>query len=226
MRHGLAVQFPAPQPGADSGAVEQLELLMRELHHRVKNNLAIISGLLNLQSYELVDEQAIRAVQQGQQRVEAMSLIHQRLYQTEHVTRLDIREYITDLAESLMHAYGYDRTRFDLTIDVSEQWLDVELAIPLGLILNELITNSFKYAYQHVDYPALRIALRCDGGLILDVQHNGPGIELSRWYEPGGSFGKQLIFSLGEQLGGQYELSTDQGTHFRLSIFSNTKTAA
>lgn len=203
----------------------QMRTLMKELHHRVKNNLAIVSSLLNLQAYQLDDERAIKAVREGQHRVEAMSLIHQRLYQTDTLTRIDVRAYLTDLAESLMRAYGYSHDDFNLDLRVEEEWLDVDVAIPLGLIVNELVTNAFKYAYQRVDDPSLQISLTNHDGLTLDVADNGPGLDLSRWHTPEGSFGKQLIQSLGEQLGGQLSLETRQGTHFTLRIPETAKAA-
>ena len=110
---------------------DQLRVLMKELHHRVKNNLAIVSSLLKLQSSRLDDEKAIQAVRVGQQRVEAMSLIHQRLYQTDQLTTVNMTEYLTDLAASLIRAYGYQPDSFDLQLDVDLPELDVDVAIPL-----------------------------------------------------------------------------------------------
>ena len=206
----------------------QLRTLMRELHHRVKNNLAIVSSLLNLQTYRLTDTGAIEAVQESQRRVEAMSLIHQRLYRTDAVTTINMAEYITDLAESLMAAYGYGPDTFDLSVVVSEPELDVDIAIPMGLILNELLTNSFKYAYGNNQHrigrrkrPALTIALRQDAGLVLEVQDNGPGLNLSQWQNPeaeSDSFGRQLIWSLSEQTGGNLTVDNRDGAYFQLTI--------
>lgn len=199
---------------------EQLTLAMRELHHRVKNNLAIVSSLLKLQSNRLDDEKAVQAVRVGQQRVEAMSLIHQRLYQTNRVATVNMREYLTDLASSLMMAYGYQADEFDLQIDIQEEELDVDVAMPLGLIVNELVTNAFKYAYASVQRPQLRIGLRNGNGITLEVQDNGPGIEAADWQQLGhrSSFGKRLITSLSEQLDGTFELLKQDGTLFRLHI--------
>ncbi|GAB4024261.1 hypothetical protein GCM10028773_45770 [Spirosoma koreense] len=211
---------------------DQLRTLMKELHHRVKNNLAIVSSLLNLQMSGMNDEKAIQAVRVGQQRVEAMSLIHQQLYRTDQLTEIDMQEYLTNLAESLMRAYGYQADDFRLLIDIERQKLDVEIAIPIGLIVNELITNAFKYAYIDHHDPLLRIGLRTDSnpflsGLTLEVQDNGPGIEVSDWRKAGKltSFGKLLITSLSEQLEGHYELHSDNGTLFRLHI-PHTRLAA
>ena len=197
---------------------EQLKLMMKELHHRVKNNLAIVSGLLRIQSNKLEDESAIQAVRQGQQRVDAMSLIHQRLYQTDKVTTVNIKEYIIDLAESLMSAYGYAPNEFDLNISVEKEELDVDLAIPLGLIINELLTNSFKYAYQDIENPALNISLKGDKNLELEIKDNGIGIDLNRWKTAKDSFGKKMIAGLVSQIGGKFTIENDGGTVFKMKI--------
>jgi two-component sensor histidine kinase len=193
---------------------------MKELHHRVKNNLAIVSSLLSLQASNLQDEKAVQAVRVGQQRVEAMALIHQRLYQTDGITTINIRSYLTDLARSLMYAYGYSDRDFDLVIDAEDRKLDVDVAIPLGLIANELITNAFKYAYAQSQYPRLRIGLHTQNGLTLEVQDNGPGINPDDWVLRSGrpSFGKRLVTSLSDQLDGQVEFIQQDGALCRLHI--------
>lgn len=211
---------------------DQLRTLMKELHHRVKNNLAIVSSLLTLQANGLTDEKAIQALRKGQQRVQAMSLIHQRLYQTERVTVVNMQEYLTDLSKSLMEAYGYEPATFDLQVDVALEELDVDVAVPLGLIVNELITNSFKYAFAHQKHPLLRIKLDYDQesaqpGITLEVQDNGPGIVSADWQRSNNktSFGRRLIASLTEQLEGKFELTSHNGTLCRLHIPQNRMAA-
>jgi two-component sensor histidine kinase len=195
----------------------QLSLLMKELHHRVKNNLAIVSSLLKLQANQLTDEQVIKAIRTGQQRVEAMALIHQRLYQTNNVATVNIREYLTDLANSLRQAYGYTSHEVDLHIDISKEWLEVDVAVPLGLIVNELVTNSFKHAYVFVARPMLRIGLHDCDGLLLEVQDNGPGLTAADWEAiQSRSFGKRLITSLCQQLTGILEVKQQNGALFQL----------
>ena len=201
-----------------SEQAEQMKLLMKELHHRVKNNLAIVSSLLKLQSNRIEEESAARAVREGQQRVEAMSLIHQRLYQTDLLTSINMREYIVDLCENLMTAYGYGRDNFDLNLNIEQEELDVDLAIPLGLILNELLTNAFKYAYQDVQKPRLSISLTGERDLTLEIKDNGPGIDEAEWQRKSGSFGKRLIKNLSDQIGGDYHMENDGGTHYKLHI--------
>jgi two-component sensor histidine kinase/HAMP domain-containing protein len=179
---------------ADKARIEeqaqQLETVMRELHHRVKNNLAIVSGLLSLQLNRLEDQQAVKAFQEGQRRIEAISLIHQRLYQSEELTR------------STMQAYGYQPSSVRLNIRSDVAILDVDMAVPLSLIINEILTNAFKYAIPNAPTPTLSISLLNRNGLLLEVVDNGPGINLAHWHSPTSSFGKRLIKGLSEQLGG------------------------
>jgi len=198
----------------------RLELLLRELNHRVKNNLAIVSSLLNLQSGSLADAAAARAVREGRQRVEAMGLLHQHLYQTTDVARVDMRPYLTTLLENLLLAYGFDEATFDLALTLDLPALDVERAVPLGLIINELITNAMKHAYAHVARPRLRVLLSAlsPNGLLLEVEDNGPGFAPGQWQVAEGSFGQQLILALSAQLGGQVLTDNRPGAFFRLVV--------
>jgi two-component sensor histidine kinase len=195
-----------------------LSTLMKELHHRVKNNLAIISSLLNMQSNRLEDKNAAKAVKEGQLRVQAMSMIHQRLYRTDNVSSVNIHTYLTDLSESLMQAYGYSHENFDLQISVENPELDVDLAIPIGLIVNELITNSFKYAYEGIARPLLKITFKNEGNIILHVQDNGIGTDEETMNKKVDSFGKNLIRGLSNQMRGVYKFEKRNGTFFELNI--------
>jgi two-component sensor histidine kinase/tetratricopeptide (TPR) repeat protein len=196
----------------------KLTNLMKELHHRVKNNLQIVSSLLNIQSYRLTDADAVKAVQESKLRVDAMSFIHQRLYQTDDVSHLDIKAYITDLCESLMRAYGYSHDNFQLKIEVPETALNVDSAIPIGLMLNELVTNSFKYAYKNTKTPSLFVGFSAENEPTLTVIDNGNSFDIATWEKPSMSFGKQLINSLSQQLGAKISISTAIGTAFTIRM--------
>lgn len=197
----------------------RLEVMMKELHHRVKNNLQIVSSLLSLQTHKLKNESAISVLKESQLRVQAMSFIHQRLYKTDNLTTVNMKEYLTDLAESLVASYGYHRDQFDLHIEVEKELMDIDKALPTGLIINEIITNSMKYAYEKVSRPALQIRLREENGqIILKVKDNGSGIDIEEWNKPSSSFGKQLITALCRQLRAKQELVVDAGSAFTIII--------
>lgn len=214
---------------------DRLGVLMQELHHRVKNNLAIVSSLMRMQSKRLDDPRAVQAVQDGQRRVEAISLIHQQFYQTENLADVPIKAYVTELTEGLLLGYGFDPDTFDCQVEVADIQLEVDVAVPLGLILNEVLTNAFKYAYTNVDKPKLNVRLQpvTDSsvtGLLIEIQDNGPGLEGTGLEGAGlegstpavarrkGSFGQRLIRELTGQLGGEMSLTTRHGTYFRLWI--------
>jgi len=199
----------------------QLETMMKELHHRVKNNLQIVTSLLNLQAYRLNDDEAIDAIRQSQQRVHAMSLIHQRLYKTDVSAFVNMKEYLTDLAESLLSSHGYDRDGFDLRISAQSEPLDVDKVLLLGLIVNEIVTNAFKYAYKdtanpslHIDYTGLK------DHIVLSITDNGKDWDGAKWRQEnsafgiGTSFGKQLVGNLCRQLKATQELTVGNGTRF------------
>jgi two-component sensor histidine kinase len=199
-------------------AAQHIKLLMKELHHRVKNNLQIVSSLLSLQSFRIKDQTAIDAVKEGQHRIEAMSLIHQKLYIQDNITQVNIKEFITDIAESLMEAYGFNKNNFQMEIFVSEEFLDVDKAIPLSIIINELITNAFKYAYKTIDYPELKIYFtKKSNKATLFVSDNGVGIDEDAWKNNDG-YGKELVQTFTEQLSGTLTLIVNNGTAFQIEF--------
>ncbi len=205
----------------------RLQWMMKELHHRVKNNLQIVSSLLNLQSYRLKDGETIAALKESQLRVQAMSLIHQRLYQAEDVSLVNFKLYISDLIETLMNAYGYTADDFDLDINIDTELLDVDTVLPMGLMVNEIITNSFKYAFNKEDRPLLRIQLHNNNQqLQLEIADNGPGmlIENNKYQSKG--FGKNLIDALVKQLRANYTLSGINGTSYIFTIPYNKEKVA
>jgi two-component sensor histidine kinase len=200
-----------------SQQAEKLQWMMKELHHRVKNNLQIVSSLLNLQSYRLKDDESAAAMRESQLRVQAMSLMHQRLYQVEDVTMVNFKLYLSDLADTLMKAYGYEPDKFDLSIKLEKEMLDVDTVMPLGLLVNEIITNSFKYAYENAAHPSLTITMQAsDNQLQLQIADNGPGMDIAVNKQEG--FGKKLIEALTKQLKATCSVKTDKGTSYTLII--------
>lgn len=198
---------------------DKLTLLMKELHHRVKNNLQIISSLLSLQSFRIKDDAASKAVRDGQQRIEAMSLIHQKLYTRDNITEINIKEYINDLVDSLQSAYGFGQDDIIIKMNIDNELMNVDQAIPLSLIINELVTNAFKYAYEDNKDPELVVNLRRkENNIELIVADNGKGVDVQEWNNKEGSFGKELIQTFVKQLNGYMDLITDQGTRFTLTF--------
>jgi two-component sensor histidine kinase/tetratricopeptide (TPR) repeat protein len=203
---------------------DRLQWMMKELHHRVKNNLQIVSSLLNLQLYRMKDADSAAALRESQLRVQAMSLMHQRLYQVEDVSMVNFRLYLTDLAETLMRAYGYASDDFDLVIDIDQEMLDVDIVMPMGLLANEILTNAFKYAFSPDRRPALEIRLReQDKGLRLVIRDNGPGIKQEAARAEG--FGQKLIAALSKQLKASYSVSSENGTCYTFDIPFTQKAA-
>jgi two-component sensor histidine kinase len=197
----------------------ELGIMMKELHHRVKNNLQVVTSLLSLQSYRLKDEEALDAIRLSRQRVQAMSFIHQRLYMGENSRSVDMEEYLSDLARSLIIAYGYVPEDFDLRLEVTGKWMDVDKALPLGLIANEIITNALKYAYTGHDRPSLHIRLTADKeGYLFLVKDNGCNWDEKQWLEANSSFGRQLVTSLCRQLNATEALTIDNGAIFTFII--------
>ena len=202
----------------DIAAAKQIKLLMKELHHRVKNNLQIVSSLLSLQSFRITDKIAANAVREGQHRIEAMSMIHQRLYTHDNITEVNIKEYITDLSESLMLAYGYSRDNFVLKLHIENEMMNVDKAIPLSLIINELVTNAFKYAFSSIEKPTLTITLsKAKSDIQLFIADNGKGIDMQAWQTNKG-YGKELVQTFTKQLDGEMSVEVDNGTTFKISF--------
>jgi len=195
---------------------ERQKWLIKELHHRVKNNLQVVSSLLNLQSHRIKDAEGKAAVHESRLRVQAMSLIHQRLYQVEDVTSVNFSLYINDLVQMLATAYGRSLEGMDLRVTVEKEFLDVDTAMPLALLANEVITNAFKYAYEQVAQPALHISLsKNDGQLLLSIADNGPG---TRDMNTHAGFGTKLIDALTRQLLAECRVETSGGMRYFFTI--------
>ncbi|GAB5533728.1 MAG: hypothetical protein Roseis3KO_55050 [Roseivirga sp.] len=197
---------------------QEKALLLRELHHRVKNNFQVVSSLLNLQYYEAESAGAAEAIKAGQTRVEAMSMIHRELYQGENDTALEMKDYVVHLIENAIYMYDFEPDAVDLKLEIDDSPLDVKYAIPLGIIINELITNAFKHAFQSVAKPALSVYLNRDTEaqkLTLKVSDNGPGLPDTGEVKPS-SFGLELIGDLMKQLKGELMVNNQQGAEFTI----------
>jgi len=193
--------------------------LLREVHHRVKNNLQMVISLLNSQSAYLRDEVALNAVIESKLRVQAMSLIHQKLYGCENVSTIFLPEYISDLIGYLKDSFKTARGVY-IDLDIAPLSLDVSQAVPLGLILNEAITNSFKYAFPHRDVEVLKITLsqQLPFGVSLSISDNGKGLPETTDLSKVKSFGLKLIRGLTEDLGGTLSITGHPGTTLTINF--------
>jgi two-component sensor histidine kinase len=193
---------------------QQIETLLSEIHHRVKNNLQVISSLLSIQSDQLKNKNAKMAVLEGQSRVQAMGLIHENIYQTENFAFIDMKEYVTKLTTNLLQSFGFSRETVTVEIKSENISVDVDTAIPLGLIINELFTNSLKHAFKGTDTPYILISMVVSNNhLLLELKDNGVGYLISSEQN---SFGLKLVKELTHQLGGTIDFESQGG--FKVSL--------
>ena len=200
-----------------SSTLEDKKILLREIHHRVKNNLQIISSLLNLQSRNIKDEKVAEAINEGKARVRSMALIHQDLYrQEDNLLGVSVKSYLQKLCNELFTTYNVAQGEIMLELEIADIDLEVESLVPLGLILNELITNSIKYAFPNERKGSIDISLRKDQNeLILRVADDGIGMDSSAIRDKK-SFGHFLIRTLSRQLQGKYDIQGENGTVFEM----------
>jgi PAS domain S-box-containing protein len=204
-------------------SLKEKEALIKEIHHRVKNNLQVISSLLNLQAGYITDESARFVFKESQNRLKAMSLIHEKLYQSEDLTSIDFSGYIRNLAVHLFRSYKVDANAVNLQIDVDPIVLDIDRAIPCGLIINELVSNALKYAFPNCKASAgeageIRIDLHGDNdrNLTLVVRDNGIGFPSDLDFRNTSTLGLQLINTLTDQIEGNITLERNGGTAFKI----------
>ncbi|WP_436517110.1 tetratricopeptide repeat-containing sensor histidine kinase [Ekhidna sp. To15] len=201
-------------------SLKEKEYLLKEIHHRVKNNLQVISSLLNMQSREANDPEMLDVIKEGQSRVKAMSLIHQKLYQTDDLSEISFEEYAQQLIDQLSALYKRDGLELEKTIDAKDIRLDIDTAIPLGLILNELISNSFKYAFNEMKKGELQISLERTSkeDLKLVVSDNGSGLPVNLDLSTVKSLGLKLVNILTKQLKGSMDFSSENGARFEINF--------
>jgi two-component sensor histidine kinase len=199
--------------------LREKELLVREIHHRVKNNLQTVSSLLSIQGRAITDEKAKQAVNDGRLRVKSMALIHQDLYREGDLTGVRMKEYVEKLATSLINSYDSSH-RVTLACQVEDLDLDVDTAVPIGLILNELITNALKYAWPHGRQGALTITLGgADDGLHLGVKDDGVGYDPQATRNTEGTgFGLGMIKTFATKLKAEWSIRNEAGTVVELII--------
>jgi two-component sensor histidine kinase len=196
------------------------EFLLKEIHHRVKNNLGIVSSLLDLQSAEMQDPKVVEAIHESQNRVYSMSMIHQKLYQGENLSAIEMKDYFLELSDHILDSFGL-KNRIEFSFNMEEIELDVDTAIPLGLIVNELITNALKHAFPKDSTGRIDLFFRRteDDTIRLEVADNGVGIhEIVKNKEKRSGFGTKLIGLLIQQLEAKMNRNSDNGTSVRIEF--------
>jgi two-component sensor histidine kinase/ribosomal protein L22 len=189
-------------------ALQEKELLLKEIHHRVKNNMQVISSLLNLQSRGVQDPVALKVMRDGRDRVRSMALIHQTLYQNNDFSNVATADYFHKLAENLFHTYNIDQQRVQLVSSIQPLKFNVDIMIALGLILNELISNTLKYAFPNEQAGEVRISLSADADQVeLKVEDNGVGFPADFAPDTSRSIGFSLIHAFTQKLGGSLQLN-------------------
>jgi len=194
------------------------ELLLKEIHHRVKNNLQVVSSLLGLQSEYITDESALSAINEGRNRVRSMSLIHQNLYKEDNLRGINVKSYFEKLISGLFDTYNISSDRISLKLSVQELDLDVDTIVPLGLITNELVSNALKHGFRKKQEGVIEVALHeIDGALELVVKDDGDGMdkEISEDIQ---SFGYQMIYAFKQKLNATLDIKVNKGTQIKLSI--------
>jgi PAS domain S-box-containing protein len=202
-------------------SLHEKEILLKEVHHRVKNNLAVISSLFYLQSTYTSDEPTIRLLQESQDRVRSMALVHETLYRSENFAAADFAQYAATLSEQLLRSHRPISDSVRLTTDLQSVTMGIDQAVPCGLILNELITNALKHGFPNGRSGEVHVALskRSDGSCVLRVSDTGVGIPEGLSVDTAPSLGLRLVRSLTGQVDGQFELRrAEPGTDARLIL--------
>jgi len=201
-------------------ALREKEVLLKEIHHRVKNNLQVVASLLGLQARSATDEKMRRMLLESQNRVHTMALLHECLYQSHNLSKIDFPDYIRQLVSHLYHSYEIQTGRVRLETELEQLYLDLDAAVACGLIINELVSNSLKYAFPDGREGVIRIELTADANHAaqLIVADNGVGHSSHFDLANAKTLGLRLIRTLTEQLGGTIELRANDGIEARLTF--------
>jgi two-component sensor histidine kinase len=196
-------------------SLHEKELLLKEVHHRVKNNLQVISSLLNLQAREIRDPEAARLFQDSRGRIRSMALIHEQLYRSEDLARIDFAAYVRDLVHHLERGLGQDAAPVRFRIDVQPLSLPLDLAICCGMIVNELASNAQKHAFPNNRAGEIRVGFSFQSGLYhLTVADNGVGFQAEMADSATPSLGLKVVQALTRQIRGELDVQHDKGTTF------------
>jgi two-component sensor histidine kinase len=206
-------------------SLKEKVVLLKEIHHRVKNNLQVISSLFNLQSAFIHDEEAKEIFMESQNRVKSMALLHEKLYLTKDSSSINFSEYLRDLITNLINSHKLKRNTIDLELKIDDLETNIDLAVYLGLIVNELVSNSFKHAFpEDKGFDGSKSKLDISLKNIEDKKHsiavkdNGCGFPENLDFRNTNSLGMQLVISLVDQIKGTIELKRENGTEFTFTF--------
>lgn len=201
------------------------ENLLKEIHHRVKNNLQLISGLFEKQARQMTDETTKKLMKSGQDRIFSIALVHENLYQSEHLSTIEIKSYLEILSKNIKKLQKSESIDIKIALEVDDSVVGIDMAIPLGLILNELITNCYKYAFKGRSEGNILIRFsQKQKGLVLSVQDNGVGLPSDFDLKKSRSLGMNLVYGLVRQIKGKLEYVTnDKGTTFTIHSIENVE---
>jgi two-component sensor histidine kinase len=201
-------------------AMREKDILLREVAHRVKNNLQVISSLLHLQAGAIDDPRLGTLFQDSQERLHAMALVHDLLQQADNVARINLAHYAARLTDELARTYAIDPERITLEMELEDVWVGLDTATPCGLLLHELLTNCFKHAFPEGRTGRVRVALRttAEQTLMLQVGDTGCGFPDDLDFRTTDSLGLQLVCALADQLQGRIALERAEGTHFLITF--------
>jgi two-component sensor histidine kinase len=194
-------------------------VLLKEIHHRVKNNLQVISSLFYLQAQRTEQESVRRLLDESRGRLQSIALIHEKLYRSEQLASIDFGDYLRDLTANLTSAIGVQAPHVQVRVEAEEIFLDIDRAIPCALLVNELVSNSIKHAFLGGRHGEIRIAItRADSDLEVEVSDTGIGFPADLDFQNVTTLGLQLVMSLTKQLRGTVELVRGEGTIFRIHV--------
>jgi two-component sensor histidine kinase len=194
--------------------------LLKEIHHRVKNNLQVVSSLLRLQSAAIDDPQVLDVFNDSQNRIRSMALIHEKLYRSKNLAQVDFAEYARDLVTHLIRTQRSQGRSHMVEFNTTPIHLDIDKAVPCGLIINELVSNSLKHAFPNGNQGIVRLTLHSSdtGHILLGVSDNGIGFPAHLDFQTTASLGLQLVNTLVDQFDGNIEMIITEGTEFKITF--------
>ncbi len=202
-----------------NSSLEEKEILLKEIHHRVKNNLQVIYSILGLQANYIKDETYLNILRESQQRIKSMAIIHEKLYQSKDLAKINFQEYVTNLTNTLYETYRYSNQNLEIKINVEKIFLGIDSAIPCGLIINEIFSNSLKHAFSGINNGEITISFNQENDYFyLIIKDNGIGLPENFDIKKAKSLGLKLISTLIKQIKGHLELNGNNGTEFKISF--------